>query len=64
VIDAFIKQRRVDFRRCQIGKAGRTEQIEHVLLRPRLLCARRVLSGFRKVGRPRPAPYDAFQAGK
>ena len=34
VVDALVEQGGVDFGRCQIGKAGRTEQIEHSLPRP------------------------------
>ena len=63
VVDAFIEQRRVDFRRGQIGKAGRAEQIEHTLPRPGLQCARRAGSGFREERRPRSTPYAALQAG-
>jgi hypothetical protein len=56
VIDALIEQRRVDFRRCEVGKARRTEQIEHALPCPRRQCARRAGSGFRQAGGPRSAP--------
>ena len=63
LVYAFIEQRRVDFRRRQIGKAGRPQQIEHVLPRPRRHCARRARARFRQASGLRPAPYAALQAG-